>query len=68
MQKMMGNKFSLFIGIEKTFLCYFFVFSWDPVFQPKGEQQTYGEMTKERKNEISYRRIAIDKIIKHFAE
>ncbi|UJR38177.1 hypothetical protein I4U23_030853 [Adineta vaga] len=40
---------------------------WDPIFQPKGETETYGEMTKERKNEISYRRVAIDKIIKHFA-
>jgi XTP/dITP diphosphohydrolase len=42
-------------------------FSWDPIFLPKGEEQTYGEMTKERKNEISYRRVAVDKIIKHFA-
>lgn len=67
MQKMMGNTLYLFIYIEKNVFL-LVVSSWDPVFQPKGEQQTYGEMTKERKNEISYRRIAIDKIIKHFAE
>ena len=43
-----------------------FFFSWHPVFQPDGEEQTYSEMPKERMNKISYRRIAVDKIIKHF--
>ena len=40
---------------------------WHPVFQPKGEEKTYSEMPKERMNEISYRRKAVEKIIEHFA-
>lgn len=68
MQKMMGNQLYSFLFQLKNSVFDSIWFSWDPVFLPKGEQQTYGEMTKERKNEISYRRVAIDKIIKHFAE
>ncbi|CAF0789275.1 unnamed protein product [Didymodactylos carnosus] len=45
---------------------------WHPVFipdgQPKGEERTYSEMSKQERNQISYRRIAVDKIIKHFSK
>jgi len=30
-------------------------FGWDPVFQPDGFDQTYGELTKDVKNSISHR-------------
>jgi len=30
-------------------------FGWDPVFQPKGFQETYAEMDKSVKNTISHR-------------
>lgn len=30
-------------------------FGWDPVFQPNGKQQTYAEMPKEEKNQLSHR-------------
>ena len=30
-------------------------FGWDPVFQPKGFQETYAEMDKAVKNTISHR-------------
>ncbi|KAG1735023.1 inosine triphosphate pyrophosphatase-like protein [Suillus lakei] len=37
-------------------------FGWDSVFQPKGFDQTYAEMTKEQKNIISHRYRALDKL------
>ncbi|KAF9236190.1 inosine triphosphate pyrophosphatase-like protein [Melanogaster broomeanus] len=38
------------------------MFGWDPVFQPKGFDKTYAEMTKEEKNVISHRYRALDKL------
>ena len=37
-------------------------FGWDPVFQPTGFKQTYGEMEKEVKNTISHRGRALRKV------
>jgi len=37
-------------------------FGWDPIFQPEGKTQTFAEMSKEEKNEISHRRRALDKL------
>lgn len=35
---------------------------WDFIFQPEGHDKTFAEMTMEQKNELSMRRIAIDKL------
>jgi non-canonical purine NTP pyrophosphatase (RdgB/HAM1 family) len=37
-------------------------FGWDPVFQPEGYNKTFVEMTQEEKNEISMRKIALEKL------
>lgn len=37
-------------------------FGWGPIFQPDGHEKTFGEMTREEKNEISMRRIAFQKL------
>lgn len=37
-------------------------FGWDPVFQPKGFDETYAEMNKDIKNTISHRFLALDKL------
>ena len=37
-------------------------FGWDPIFQPKGYSKTFGEMSREEKNNISMRRIALEKL------
>ncbi len=42
-------------------------FGWDPVFQPDGYEQTFGEMGLEEKNKISMRTIAATKF-KEFLE
>lgn len=42
-------------------------FGWDPIFQPNGYSKSFGELTKDEKNEISMRRIAINKL-KNFIE
>ncbi|KAI9574331.1 inosine triphosphate pyrophosphatase-like protein [Boletus coccyginus] len=42
-------------------------FGWDPVFQPKGFDKTYAEMTKEEKNVISHRYRALDKLRTYLA-
>jgi len=42
-------------------------FGYDPIFQPEGFNKTFSEMTKQEKNKISHRGIAIRKLI-HFLE
>ena len=43
------------------------VFGWDPIFQPEGFSKSFAEMTREEKNQISMRRIALNKL-KEFME
>ncbi len=38
---------------------------WDPIFQPKGHDQTFSEMTEEMKNNTSHRRAALEKFKQH---
>jgi len=35
-------------------------FGWDPIFIPKGEERTFGEMSQEEKNAVSHRRRAFE--------
>ena len=37
-------------------------FGWDPIFQPKGYKKTFQEMTKEEKNKISMRSMAVNRL------
>lgn len=37
-------------------------FGWDPIFLPNGHERTFAEMNTEEKNEISMRRIALNKL------
>lgn len=37
-------------------------FGWDPIFQPEGSEKTLAEMTMEEKNQISTRKIAVQKL------
>ena len=39
-------------------------FGWDPVFVPDGHDETFAEMTREEKNEISMRRKAFEELVK----
>lgn len=37
-------------------------FGWDSIFQPEGFNETFGEMGHEKKNRISHRKLAIEKM------
>lgn len=37
-------------------------FGWDPIFLPDGHDKTYGEMSRQEKNELSMRKIATQKL------
>jgi len=37
-------------------------FGWNPIFKPKGYNKTFQEMTKEEKNKISMRKLAVEKL------
>jgi len=37
-------------------------FGWDPVFEPDGYTQTYGEMSKQLKTSISHRTLSLEKL------
>ncbi len=37
-------------------------FGWDPIFEPEGYFKSFDEMTKQEKNKISMRRIALNKL------
>ena len=37
-------------------------FGWDPIFLPDTHQKTFAEMSKDEKNQISMRRIAVNKL------
>ena len=36
-------------------------FGWDPIFQPEGFDKTFAEITQEEKNQLSMRKLAIEK-------
>ena len=37
-------------------------FGFDPIFQPEGSEKTFAEMSREEKNSLSHRRIALQKL------
>jgi non-canonical purine NTP pyrophosphatase (RdgB/HAM1 family) len=37
-------------------------FGWDPIFLPDAHQKTFAEMSKDEKNQISMRRMAVNKL------
>jgi inosine triphosphate pyrophosphatase len=43
-------------------------FGWDPIFQPDGYEETFAQMTQEKKNQISHRYQALQKLKAFFDE
>ena len=43
-------------------------FGWDPIFIPKGEKKTFGQMSLDEKNKYSMRAIALKKLALHLKE
>lgn len=43
------------------------MFRWDPVFQPDGFDETFAEMSKDIKNQISHRSKSLDALKNYFA-
>lgn len=43
-------------------------FGWDPIFQPEGHEKTFAEMDQAKKNQISMRRQAFEKLENYLAE
>lgn len=37
-------------------------FGWDPIFIPEGSDKTFAQMSKEEKNSLSMRRVALNKL------
>ena len=40
-------------------------FGWDPIFQPDGYDKTFAQMTSQEKNNLSMRKIALEKLRKY---
>jgi len=40
-------------------------FGWDPIFQPNEFDKSFAELTQEEKNNISMRRVAVNKLKEH---
>ncbi len=41
-------------------------FGWGPIFIPSGQDETFAQMTVDKKNKISMRKIAFEKLAKHY--
>ena len=50
-------------GVIRTTLCGKHGFGYDPIFQPDGYNETFAEMSLEKKNSISHRGKALEKMI-----
>ena len=43
-------------------------FGWDKIFKPENFDKTFGQMTREEKNKISMRKIALEKLAAHIVK